>query len=143
MRSSSSMLVSLQPCPKQRGCHLLVAPNLVRRSIRQDRAFVHNDDPVGISEHDIHVVFDNDRSDLSGAYDGGDGVHDRGLLPRADTARRLIEKQQLWPECIGHGYIEELALSLREPAGGLIGLAFEAELSKHLVGFLPHRVVRT
>src|SRR2546427_9722551 len=141
MRSSSSMLVSLQACPKQRGCHLLVAPNLVRRPLRQDRAFVHYGDTVGISEPDIHVVFDNARSALSGAHDGGDNVHDWGLLPRADAAGWLVEKQELWPERVGYGHVEEFTFPLGQPAGEQVGLAIEAELPKYPESLLAHSVV--
>src|SRR5262245_65928630 len=104
---------------------------------------MHHDDAVGISEHDIHVVFDDDRANLSGPNNGGDNIHDRGLLPRANAAGRLVKKQELWPERVGHGDVEELALTLGEAAGWLVGLVFEAELPKHLEGFGSHSVVRT
>ena len=59
--------------------------DLVGRALGEDGALGHDDDAVGIVEHHIHVVLDDDRRDAFAAHDRGDGVHDLALVAGADT----------------------------------------------------------
>ena len=77
---------------------------------------MHHHDAVGVAEHHVHVVLDDDGRNRSGAHHRGDGIHDLGLVARAHAARGLVEKEQLGAQRIGDGDVEELALALRQPA---------------------------
>jgi hypothetical protein len=53
---------------------------------------VHHHDAVGVAEHHVHVVLDDDRRHHSGPHHRGHGIHDLRLVARAHAARRLVEK---------------------------------------------------
>src|SRR2546430_1516822 len=130
MRSSSSMIPGISASPRgadERGRDGLVAPDLVWRPVGEDRALVHGDDPVGVVEDDVHVVLDDRRGDAPGSDDRRDRVHDGRLLARAHAARRLVEEQELRPERVRDGEVEELALALRDAAREHPGRSLEAE----------------
>ena len=63
----------------------------VRRPVGKKPAFVHHHDAVGIAEHDIHVVLDDDGGHRPGAHDRGHRVHDlrscRACSPRWSARR--------------------------------------------------------
>src|ERR671924_483221 len=44
---------------------ILVRLDLVRRSVGEQPAFVHHHDAIGVAEHDVHVVLDDDGGHLS------------------------------------------------------------------------------
>src|SRR5215470_16115836 len=50
----------------------LVVADLLGRPAGEDLALVHDHDAVGVLEDDVHVVLDDDRSNLLRAHDGGD-----------------------------------------------------------------------
>src|SRR5712691_4058748 len=76
---------------------VLVHLDLFRRPVGEKPAFMHHHDAVGVAEHDVHVVLDDNGRHRSGAHDRGHGIHDLRLVARAHPARRLVEKEQLGP----------------------------------------------
>src|SRR5215216_2815703 len=74
---------------------VLVHLDLIGRTVGEERTLVHHHDAVGVAEHDIHVVLDDDRRHRAVAHHRGYGIHDLGLFVRAHAARRLVEKEQL------------------------------------------------
>src|SRR5262245_3182678 len=114
-----------------------VRRDLIRRALGEKPALVHHYDAVGIAEHHVHVVLDDDGGDRAGPHYRRHGIHDLRLVARAHPARRLVEKEQLRAQRIGHGDVEELALALRQPAGRGAALAREAELLEHVEGLAP------
>src|SRR6266511_5424172 len=112
IRSSSSMALGSQEI----GGDLFVVPDLIRRAVGQDRPLVHGDDPGAVLEDHVHVVLDDHRRDPAGAHHRGDDVHDGRLLAGADAAGRLVEEQQLGPQRVGDGHVQQLALALAEAA---------------------------
>src|SRR6185295_16042312 len=90
MASTSSSTVfssfSRQRRTEQDVGDMLIGPDLVRRSVGEEFAFVHHHDAVGVAEHHVHVVFDHDGGDGAGAHHGGHGVHDLRLVARAHAA---------------------------------------------------------
>src|SRR5207253_9125105 len=97
--------------------HRLVAADLLRAATGENQALVHDHDPVGVLEDDVHVVLDDHRGDPVRADDGADHVHDRRLLARADAAGRLVEEQQSRLEGVRHRHVEQLAVPLGAAAG--------------------------
>src|SRR6266478_88040 len=138
IRSTSSMALGAQEI----GGDLLVVPDLVRGAVGQDGALVHGDDPGAVSEDHVHVVLDDDGSDSPGPDHGGDDVHDRRLLAGADAAGGLVEEEELGAERVGDGHVQELALTLAEPARHHPGLAGQAELLEHGHRLVPDGPVR-
>src|ERR1700675_1242347 len=138
IRSISSMAVS----PQEIGRDLLVVPDLVRGAVGQDRALVHGDDPGAILEDHVHVVLDDDRRDPSRPHHLRDDVHDRRLLAGADAAGGLVEEEELGLERVGDSPVQELALTLADPARDHAGLACQAELLEHGHGLVPDGPVR-
>src|SRR5690606_7425642 len=120
---------------------LVVVSDLVRRALGQNGSLRHHHNAIGIFEDDIHIVLDDHRGDTLAADDRGDGVHDLALVARADPARRLIEEQELWPQCIGERDVEQLALSLGEVARHDRALVGQTELSENAVGLLGNVAV--
>src|SRR5499427_10416302 len=96
---------------------------------------MHHDDAVRVAEHHVHVVLDDNRRHGAGTHDRRHGIHDLRLLARAHPARRLVEKEQLWAQRIGHGDVEQLALALRQAASRHAALAVETEPAEHVEGF--------
>src|SRR3954469_9157096 len=115
----------------------LVVADLLWRAARQHDPLVHDHDAVGVAEDDVHVVLDDHGGDAVGADDGGDDVHDGRLLARGDTAGRFVEEEQLWLEGVGDGHVEQLALSLGDPAGQRLRLGLQPELPQDVVRLLP------
>src|SRR5579864_3447460 len=68
----------------------VVTADLVRRAVGEDRPLVHDDDALGIAEHDVHVVLDDDDRDAARAHDRAHDVHDRRLLAGGHAARGLV-----------------------------------------------------
>src|SRR2546426_2520139 len=121
--------------------HRLVAADLLRGAAGEDHALVHDDDAVGVLEDDVHVVLDDDRGDPVRPDDGGDHVHDRRLLTRADAAGRLVEEEQPRLERVGNGHVEQLALSLGDAAGEVLRFQIQPEVVEDVVRFVPDRSV--
>src|ERR1700687_6133010 len=119
MRSTSSMpgapvrSLTRRVRSDERGRDRVVAADLVRSSVRENRALAHDDDALRIAEHDVHVVLYDDDGYASGAYDRGKDVHERRLLSRGRAPRRYVEEKKLRPQCIGYGDIEQLAFAMR------------------------------
>src|SRR5437773_4427803 len=52
-----------------------------RRAVGEHAALVERDDPVGVGEHDIHIMLDlNDRADADPLRGRDEGLHDRRLV---------------------------------------------------------------
>src|SRR6266542_3010292 len=136
-RWTSSMAVR----PQHVGGDLLVVPDLVGRPVGEDGALVHGHDARAVGEYHVHVVLDDDGGDALRAHDVGDDVHDGRLLPGAHAARRLVEEEELRLEGIGHGHVQQLAFTLREPARERACLGQEPELLEDARGFAPDRGV--
>src|SRR6266567_1317929 len=113
---------------------VVVRPDLFRRPVGEESAFVHHDDAVRVAEHHVHVVLDDNRRHGAGAHDRRHGIHDLRLLARANPARRLVEKEQFRAQGIGHGDVEQLALTLRQSAGRHAALAVELEPAEDVEG---------
>src|SRR5436190_8448728 len=64
-----------------------------------------------------------------------------GVFSRVLAARRLVEEQELRPERVRDGDVEELALALRDAAREHLGLPLEAEEPEDLERLVPHGVV--
>src|SRR4029450_7840747 len=92
---SSSSIRSGRLGPEQVGGDLRVVADLVGGAVGQDRALVHGHDPRTVREHHVHVVLHDHRGEAAGGDDLTDDVHDRGLLARADPARRLVPGEEL------------------------------------------------
>src|SRR5712664_888902 len=137
----------LMPCsssmggPEHRVLHGLVPPDLFRAAAGEDLALMHDHDAVGVFEDDVHVVLDDDRGDLVRSDDRADDVHDGRLLPGAHAAGGLVEKEELRLQSVGDGYVEQLALALRDDAGQLRALRLQPELAEDLERLIPHLVV--
>src|SRR5437588_1963049 len=58
--SSTARPLLHERCAEQDAGDILVGADLVGRAIGEERAFMHHDDAVGIAEHDVHVVLDDD-----------------------------------------------------------------------------------
>src|SRR2546422_6109483 len=125
----------------QHGRDACVADDLVGDPFREHATLVHHDDPVRILEDDVHVVLHNDRAEALRSHHRLDPVHDLPLLPRADPARRLIEKNQLRPERVRHRHVEQLALALRQLAGRDVPLGREAEFLQHAERLVPRPAI--
>src|SRR5437016_1779664 len=138
IRSSSSMVLRSQKI----GGDLFVVPDLVGGAVGQDRALVHGDDAGAVSEDHVHVVLDDDGGDSPGPDHGGNDVHDGRFLAGADTAGGLVQEEELGAERVGHGDVQQLALTLAEPARHHPGLAGQAELLEHGHSLVPHGPVR-
>src|SRR5256885_4721580 len=60
-----------------------------RRAVGEHAALVERDDPVGVGEHDIHIMLDlNDRADADPLRGRDEGLHDRRLVRRAHAGDR-------------------------------------------------------
>src|SRR3989337_2627097 len=138
IRSSSSMPLGSEEI----GGDLFVVPDFVRGAVGQDRALVHGDDPGAVLEDHIHVVLDDDGRDPPRPHHLRDDVHDRRLLAGADTAGRLVEEEGLGLGGVGDGHVQELALTLAEPARQHPALAGQAGLPEHSHGLVPNGPVR-
>ena len=99
---------------------------------------MHRDDPVRVGEDHVHVVLDDDGGDPARSHDRGHDVHDRRLLAGAHAAGGLVEEEELGPERVRHGHVQELALALGEPAGQHPRLRLQAEPLQHLAGLVEH-----
>src|ERR1700687_1855887 len=147
MRSTSSMpgapirSLTRRGRSNERGSYRVVPTDLFRGSVREDRALVHDDDALGIAEHDVHVVLDDDDGYTSGAYDRADDIHDRCLLSRRHTARRLVEEEQLRPQRIGDRDIEQLALAMGDRACPHLHVPVKPEAPEYIVRLGPHVLV--
>src|SRR2546426_5087735 len=86
IRSTSSMALG----PQEIGGDLLVVPDLVRRSVGQDGALVHGDDPGAVSEDHVHVVLDDDGGGFPRPGPGGGEVPCWRPLAGADNAGRAV-----------------------------------------------------
>src|SRR5215469_11146615 len=137
--TSSSTCLSFAISGRQRRAEknvgdVLVRPDLFRRPVGEESAFVHHDDAIRVAEHHVHVVLDDNGRHRTRAHDRGHGIHDLRLLARAHPARRLVEKEQLWAQRISHRDVEELALALRQAAGRHAALAVEPEAAEDVEG---------
>src|SRR5216684_6212406 len=147
MRSTSSMpgapirSLTRRVRSNERGRDRVVATDLLRGSVREDRALVHDDDALRIAEHDVHVVLDDDDGYASGAYDRADDVHDWRLLSRRHAARRLVEEEKLRPQRIGDRDIEQLALAMGDRACRHRHMPIKPEAPEHIVRLCPHGMV--
>src|SRR2546426_7949230 len=121
--------------------HRLVAADLFRAAAGENHALVHDHDPVGVLEDDVHVVLDDHGGDPVRPDDRAYHVHNRRLLAGADAAGRLVEEQELRLERVGDGNVEQLPLSLRDAARQLLRLEVEPELPEDVVRFLPDGAV--
>src|SRR6266511_2796018 len=147
MRSTSS-IVRGPECgftrgmrPDERRGNRVVATNLVRRTVREYHALVHDHDAFGIAEDDVHVVLDDDHRDSARANDRAHDVHNRRLLARGHAAGRFVEEEQLGLERIGDRDVEQLALAVGDCAGKHHCRAVEAEAAQHVVRLRPYGVV--
>src|SRR5256714_14901967 len=77
--------------------HRLVAADLLGAATGENQALVHDHDPVGVLEDDVHVVLDDHGGDPLRPDDRADHVHDRRLLAGADATGRLVEEQEPRP----------------------------------------------
>ena len=92
------------------GDHALVAPDLGRRSIGDDRAMIEHRDPIGNGQNEIHVVLDQqhghphaleladdhrERADLLGDQAGGGLVEQQ--YTRSTASARAISSSRRWP----------------------------------------------
>src|SRR6267143_654655 len=127
--------------PEHRVLHGLVPPDFFRAAAGEDLALMHDHDAVGVFEDDVHVVLDDDRGDLVRSDDRADDVHDGRLLPGAHAAGGLVQEEELRLESVGDGYVEQLALTLRDDAGQLRALRLQPELAKDLERLVPNLVV--
>src|SRR4030081_408127 len=144
--TSSSTWCSFVPSSRQRYAEkdvgdVLVHLDLFRRPVGEESAFMHHHDAVGVAEHDVHVVLDDDGRHRSGAHHRGYGIHDLALVAGADPAGRLVEKEELGPQRIGHGDVEQLALALRQAPRQHGAHALEAELPEHVEGLVADVLV--
>src|SRR5215471_13532718 len=91
LSTSSNTFVILMPSCRQGRAEedagdIVVCLDFVRRSIGQEAALMHHHDAVGVAEHDVHVVLDDDRGHGSAALDRRYGVHDLRLIVGTDPA---------------------------------------------------------
>src|SRR5262244_2563703 len=107
--------LSSTPVSNHQPDHFLVSPDRFRSAIRQHPPLKEGHNPIGVAEHDIHVMLDlQDRSDAD-AFGGGDeNLHDGMLILGADAAGGLIEQDNLWMEGEGRGHVQEFFLTLRQ-----------------------------
>src|ERR1700694_5714044 len=124
--------------PEYRVLHGLVPPDLFRAAAGEDLALMHDHDPVGVLEDDVHVVLDDDSGDLVRSDDRADDVHDGRLLPGAHAAGGLVEEEELRLESVGDGNVEQLALTLRDDAGQLRALRIQPELAEDVERLIPY-----
>src|SRR2546423_930992 len=77
--------------------HRLVAADLLGVAAGKNQALVHDHDPVGVLEDDVHVVLDDHGGDPLRPDDRADHVHDRRLLDRAAATGRLVQEPEPRP----------------------------------------------
>src|SRR2546425_172497 len=99
--------------------HRLVAADLFRAAAGENHALVHDHDPVGVLEDDVHVVLDDHGGDPVRPDDRAYHVHNRRLLAGADAAGRPAEEQELRLERVGGG--RRVISSQRTPMRPLSG----------------------
>src|SRR5262249_28734959 len=117
---------------EKNACDFAVGPDLLRRSICEQSAFMHHDNAIGVAEDHIHIVLDHHRSHGACTHHRRDRIHDLPLVARAHAAGRLIEQKKVRTQCIGDRNVEELALSLCQAPGQYRTLVGKAELAEHL-----------
>src|SRR5215472_13291866 len=144
--TSSSTCLSFAISGRQRRAEkdvgdVLVRPDLFRRPVGEESAFMHHHNAVRVAEHHVHVVLDDNGRHRTRAHDRGHGIHDLRLLARAHPARRLVEKEELWAQRISHGDVEQLALALRQAAGRHAALAVEPEAAEDVEGLAANVLV--
>src|SRR6266480_1696890 len=114
-----------------------------RRAVGEHAALVERDDPVGVGEDDVHVVFDlDDGADADPLRGRDERLHDRRLVCRAHARRRLVQQDDLRPQRERGGHVEELLVSLRQVLGARVALVAQAEQLGDLARALPNLVVR-
>src|SRR5947208_4837441 len=99
-----------------------------RRAVGEHAPLVEGDDPVGVAEDDIHVVFDlDDRLDADPPGGRDERLHDRRFVRRAHAGRRLVEQDDLRPQRERRCHVEELLVPLRQVPGPHVTLRAQTE----------------
>src|SRR5947207_63674 len=94
-----------------------------RRAVGEHAALVERDDPVGVGEDDVHVVFDlDDGADADPLRGRDERLHDRRLVCRAHARRRLVQQDDRHELARVDGEAHavesaELAVELADPLG--------------------------
>src|SRR5712691_11453295 len=112
--SSSIRAMAVLLTPQERRRYQRIGTDGRWCAIGKYHPLVHHYNAIRVGKHDIHVMLDDRRRDVPLADDRGNRVHHPPLVARADTTGWLVQKQQLRPQSIGHGDVEQFALPLRQ-----------------------------
>ena len=111
-------------------------------SVRENSTVMNCNDPIGIAEHDIHVVlYLDDGLDSHLPRRLNEDTHDRRFVGGAHTACRLVEQNDLRTERKCAGDIQQLLVALRQDFRRLIQFAGKSKDSADALNNLPHRPI--
>ena len=109
----------------------LVLHDGLGRTLGDDAALGHDDDPVGDVAHHVHVVLDEQHGHAE-VLEVEDVVEQRLGERRVDAGHRLVEHDQRRVAHERARHLEELALTARERRGEVVGLGVELEAREQL-----------